>query len=123
MKKMGEKKFKIKLKKTEKYLCREAKEASSFGERLLGLMFEEKIPKGDCLVINPCQSIHTFFMKFNLDVIFIDSKYTIIKIIRNFRPWRLSLFYYKSKMVLEMNGGTLPKEIKAGDELEFECIN
>lgn len=114
--------YKIKNKNGGLVLCENARGATSFQERLLGLMFQEEMPGCDGLVIDPCRSIHTFFMKFSIDVIFLNKKNKIIKIKKNFKPWGLSSIYFGAQKVLEMKKGKIGDDLKEGDELEFECI-
>ena len=97
--------------------------ADSFFSRLRGLMFKKNMNDMDGLLITKCNSIHTFFMNFAIDLIFLDRQNKIVKIIRNVGPWRLTRFYFSASKVLEMMGGSLPLEIKEGDRLEFLCIN
>ncbi len=114
--------FRIKKKNGGPILCENAKVATSFYERLLGLMFKMDMPNCDCLILEPCSSIHTFFMKFSIDVIFVNKKNQIIKIIKNFKPWGLSALYFSSQKVLELKNGKIGDHFNVGDELEFECI-
>jgi len=93
--------------------------ARSLSERLFGLMFKHNNMEIDGMLIEPCNSIHTFFMNFPLDVLFIDKKDTVVKVIRNMTPWKMSWLYLKSKKVLEVKAGLLPKEIMAGDRVKI----
>ena len=95
--------------------------AENIFSRLKGLMFIKDM-KGDGLLINPCNSIHTFFMKFAIDVVFIDKNRKVVKILRNLKPWRISWFYPKAQQVLELKAGTLPSHLKEGDTLIL-CTN
>ena len=52
--------------------------ADSFMERLRGYMFHEK-PHYNGIVLSPCNSIHTFFMKFDIDVLFLDENMLVVK--------------------------------------------
>ncbi len=97
--------------------------ASNFYDRLVGLMFSKDMKDFDGLLIKPCKSIHTFFMNYQIDVIFINDYGEIIKIIREMKPWKISSFYLKATQVLELKGGGLDKSIDIGDKLEFVCIN
>ncbi len=94
------------------------REASSLKDRVIGLMFSNKMMNMDGLLITPCKSIHTFFMKFSIDVVFIDKKNHIVKIIRSMKPWRMTGFYLNALHTLELPSGTLTEDIKEGDELE-----
>jgi len=110
--------LKIRHVKSEILLGREIKEAKSFRDRLVGLMFKNKMKEFDGLMITPCKSIHTFFMKFNIDVVFLDKKFLIVKILRDMKPWRVSGFYMNALHTLELPSGTLTGEVQEGDELE-----
>jgi uncharacterized membrane protein (UPF0127 family) len=107
--------------KNGKVISNEIYLADSFFQRLIGLMFkpyEEAIS----ILIKPTQSIHTCFMRFNIDVIFLDKTDTIIKIIRNMKPWRVTAFYMQASKVLEMPAGDLPQNISIGEQLEFQYV-
>ncbi|MDD5681431.1 MAG: DUF192 domain-containing protein, partial [Candidatus Omnitrophica bacterium] len=68
--------------------------------------------------IKPCNSIHTFFMRFAIDVIFVDSKNRIIRTIRNMRPFRISGIYLSALFSIELPAGTLEKtSTQTGDYL------
>jgi uncharacterized membrane protein (UPF0127 family) len=97
--------------------------ASTFYDRLVGLMFRKSMLDSDGLLINPCRSIHTFFMRYEIDVLFLDSNYKIVRIIRHLKPWKMTWLYWKASQVLEFYGGTLPEGIIEGDTLEVVCIS
>lgn len=118
-----ENKIKILNKSTNKYISVNTKVASKFMDRFIGLMFTNEMPDCDGLLIKHCNSIHTFFMKYNLDLIFIDANNKIVKIIYDKNKWSATLFYLKANQVLEMKAGTLDRDIKVGEELDFICIN
>jgi hypothetical protein len=86
-------------------------------------MFKEKMQGFDGLLIKQCRSIHTFFMMYPLDIVFMNSEMKIKKIIRNIKPWRMTFIYFTSTQVLELEAGTLPLEVHEGDKLEVICIN
>ena len=56
--------------------------ADTFLKRLMGYMFRKE-PHHEALMIKPCNSIHTFFMKFNIDVIFVNKNMEVIKNVEN----------------------------------------
>ena len=103
-------------------LARKAKEAKTFGERLMGLMFLKKMDGYDGLIISPCNSIHTFFMKMNIDVIFLNNKNEVVHIKRSMKPWRMTRMFVGANKVLEFEAGVLGENIKAGDKISL-CIN
>ena len=64
-------------------------EAKSFKDRLFGLMFKKNI--NYCLLFNKCNSIHTFFMKENIDVVMTDKNNKILYIKKNMKKNRIIL--------------------------------
>ena len=74
---------------------------------------------GEGLWIVPCPTIHTFFMKFAIDVLFLDKNLKVVRIIENMKPWRLSPWVYSAHSVLELAGGVLKGSISVGDQLEI----
>tara|TARA_Y100001958_G_C21223771_1_gene549126 strand:- start:1037 stop:1390 length:354 start_codon:yes stop_codon:yes gene_type:complete len=98
--------------------------ASSFFERLKGLMFDDKLGKDfDGMLIKHCNSIHTFFMNYEIDVLFLNRNLEVIKILREIKPWRITKIYFSASQVLELKGGSLSSKIVEGDLLEEVCIN
>lgn len=110
--------MKIIHKKTGVTLALEAKHATSFRERLLGLMFIKEMKGMDALILEPCNSIHNCFVRFPIDVIFLTNENEIVKIIRGFKPWRFSWIYFRARRVLEFPQGTIPSSVVKGDTLE-----
>lgn len=98
-------------------------EAKSFLERLKGLMFDDDMKEFDGLLITSCNSIHTMFMRFAIDVVFLDKNFRVIKIIKKLQPWRVTWFYFSASQVLEMKEGTLISELAEGDQLEVVCLS
>ncbi len=97
--------------------------ADNMVTRILGLMFRSKPPQGaDGLLLDPCNSIHTCFMRYSLDVAFLNSQYKVIKIIRGLKPWRMTWIYLKASKTLELPAGKLPLDIREGDVLEVEVV-
>jgi uncharacterized membrane protein (UPF0127 family) len=98
-------------------ICSNLKLADSIDERMLGLMFKEEMPNCDGLLISPCNSIHTFFMKMSIDVVFLTKDYEVVKVFYNLKPWRMTSIYFKSRHVLEMKAGTLIPNLQVGESL------
>lgn len=92
--------------------------ADRFFSRLKGLMGKNTIEDEEGLLIRPCNSIHTFFMKFNLDIAFIDNNFMVLEIYRDLAPNKLSKIYKKSKFVIESKTGSLNK-LKKGEQIQI----
>lgn len=99
-------------------LAEKAGEARSFGSRLKGLLGREGLGKGEGLYIRPCNSIHSFFMKFLFDAAFVDGEGKVLHVIRAMNPWRISKIVPGAAGVLELPVGVL-EGTEVGDKLEF----
>lgn len=92
--------------------------AESFWTRGKGLLGRRSIAANEALWIRPCNNIHTFFMKFSIDCIFVDSKMEIKNIATNVGPFRFVGPYWKSHSVIETKSGFIElKKLKIGDHL------
>ena len=81
--------------------------ASSFLSRFRGLMGRRELPVGEGLCIQNCGSIHMFFMRFAIDVAFVNGDGRILHACHTIRPWRISRPVFGSKAALELPAGTL----------------
>ena len=89
---------------------------TGFGIRFLGLMGRSKLPRGQALYFPNCGCIHTCFVRFPLDLIFLDREMRVIRIMRNVRPWRLAVGCRGAKGVVETASGWLPQDsLSEGD--------
>lgn len=81
------------------------KVARSFTQRLIGLMGSSELHENEGLLIVPCNSVHTFFMRYQIDVVFLSKRHVVLKVIHNMKPWRISPVVWKSHSVLELPSG------------------
>lgn len=79
--------------------------ADSFFARLAGLMFRRRLPPATGLLLVPCNSVHMCFMRFAIDVVYIDKDYNIIKVVRNLKPWLGVSICSRAWATLEMTAG------------------
>lgn len=95
--------------------------ATSFGKRGRGLMFRDRIEPGYALVIDPCSSIHMFFMRFPLDVLYMDAEHTVVRAQEGIRPWRMGpLRTPGAEYVIELPHGTISStNTQVGDRLTY----
>lgn len=102
-------------------LADHAAKADTFGARFKGLMGVELLPLGHGLHIEPCNSIHTFFMKIPIDAVFLDAAQQVVEICHAMPPWRMSKVYFGAKSVLELPAGTAAaSHTQPGDTLAFQ---
>jgi uncharacterized membrane protein (UPF0127 family) len=94
--------------------------ACSLFKRMRGLLGKSELPVGEALWIKPCMSIHTFMMKFPIDVIFLDRRNQVISVKKNMQPNRITRFYQRALSVLELPAGTIEATgTEVGDEIEI----
>lgn len=83
--------------------------ADTFFRRAIGLMGRTALDPGEGLWIIPCQSIHTFGMRFPIDVLFLDRHGRVVKLISELKPRRLVLPVMAATSVLELPAGTIAR--------------
>lgn len=94
--------------------------ADTYFKRLKGLMFTKELPTQYALQIIPCKEIHTFFMNYSIDVLYIDSKNNIVSIDENLKPGKVGRFVKKAKFVIELPEGKIKEfDIKVGQTVAF----
>lgn len=81
--------------------------ADTFFSRLKGLLGRSGLPSGWCLVLKPCRSIHTMFMRFSLDVLFVDRQNKVVAMVSGMPPFRFSRPISQSCLVIEFPAGSL----------------
>jgi len=95
--------------------------ADTFWLRLRGLLGASPLQKGEGLVLAGEKSIHTLFMGFAIDVVYVNKEYQVIRTTSNMVPYRLGPFVTQSAYILEMPVGTIDQTAtRIGDQLNFE---
>lgn len=93
---------------------------SGFYDRFKGLMGKKEIKHDEALIIKPCNSIHMFFMKFSIDVIFIDKNDRVCEMIKNIKPWKVSKIIKEAKYVIELKSDKINNHnIEIGDLISY----
>ena len=107
-------------KKNERILADNIKVANNSFTRLKGLLGRHSLDRGEGLHIIPCTSIHSFFMKFRFDAIFINKKNEVIHLIENMPAWGISKICFSAYSVVELPSGVINQtETDVGDVLIF----
>lgn len=92
----------------------------NMSERTSGLLKLPFLEKSEGLLINKCNSIHTFGMKYDLDIIYLDRRYNAVKLVEQIKPRRMSLCLF-AKHTLELPSGEIDRlGIKKGMALIFD---
>jgi len=90
-------------------------------KRMKGLLGKKELKKGQALILDPCNSIHTFFMRFSIDIVFLDKNNKVIKIIPYLKPFRLTSIYFNAASAVELPPNTIQSlPIQKGDVLSLE---
>ena len=87
--------------------------------RSRGLLGRTALEAGEGLWIVPCPMIHTLFMRFPIDAVFLDRDLRVVRVLENLRPWRLSPWVFRAHNVLELAGDSAGRGVQVGDRLEF----
>lgn len=104
----------------ETVLAEAADVADTSAKRRTGLLKHTRLEPGEGLWIVPCPSVHTFFMKFPIDLVYLDKKRKVRKVRHAVGPWRLSACLMADS-VLELPAGTAARTgTVPGDELAIE---
>ena len=102
-------------------LAERVEHAVAMAERLRGLLGRSELAAGNALAIAPCAAIHTFFMKFAIDAVFLDGSGRVVRALPALRPWRATRFHRRAAQVVELPAGTLARTgTREGDQLAFE---
>jgi hypothetical protein len=93
--------------------------SSSYSSRLQGLLGKSSLNPGEGLMIIPCNSIHTYRMKFTIDVVYVDKKNIVLRVVDSLKPDRLGPMILKSAYVVEASAGAFKGKIKEGDRIDI----
>jgi uncharacterized membrane protein (UPF0127 family) len=85
--------------------------ADTYFKRLKGLMGRKSLPPGNALLMYPCGSIHTFFIRFPIDVAYLDKSGVVLHTIRSMKPFRVGPVIKGAHYIVEVPCGTLDHEI------------
>jgi uncharacterized membrane protein (UPF0127 family) len=96
--------------------------ADSGPKRNKGLLGRDRLSPGEGLWIVPCEAVHTFAMRFAIDLVYLDRKNRIKKLSSDVPPWRLSACL-SAHSVLELPAGTIrDTKTRFGDTFEFSSV-
>jgi uncharacterized membrane protein (UPF0127 family) len=99
-------------------VCEHAVIADQPLRRMRGLLGRRALPAGEGLLLTPAPSIHTAFMRFPIDVVFLDDNLEVVKMVEQLRPWRLASAR-RARLTLELATGEATRRgIVVGDRLE-----
>jgi uncharacterized membrane protein (UPF0127 family) len=91
--------------------------ARSALDRARGLMGKSVMPPGTAMVFEPARQIHTFGMRFPLDVVFCDATWKVLHVVRSMAPARMTRVVWRARYVLELRADSLPDAVQVGESL------
>ncbi len=98
--------------------------ASRHLERAVGLLGRNHLEAGEALWITPCHGVHTWFMRFTIDVLAMDANGVVVDVVSSMKPWRMRLPKPGATSVLELPAGTLVSAgTKIGHRVQIEGLN
>ena len=99
-------------------VARRVGRADSFRDRLVGLLGRPGLGEDEGLWIEPCDSVHTFFMRFPIDVAFVDRDGVVVRRIDRLVPWRATRLHAKARACVELAAGVLERhDVREGTRL------
>ena len=99
---------------TGRVVVEAVKLADRYLPRLAGLQFRRPLPGGHGLLLVPCASVHTMWLRFSLDLLMLGDGGAVLDVRRNVRPWRAVLAPAGTCAVLETTAGVLAGEVPLG---------
>lgn len=90
-------------------VARRVRRADTFARRLIGLLGRSSLEADEGLWIEPCDSVHTFFMRFSIDVAFVDRSGVVLRRIDNLPPWRATRIHSRARACVELPPHTLER--------------
>ncbi len=101
-------------------VCDRCVVADTYLRRLRGLLGRRELPVGEGVLLRPCGSVHSWFLRFPIDVVFLDADMQVLKVVERMRPWRMA-GTRGARSVLELAGGEAQaRGMAPGDRLVVE---
>lgn len=90
-------------------------------KRMVGLLNRSEFNDGEALILVPCNSIHTLFMRFSIDVLFVDRDNKVIKVIKQLKPFTITPICFRATSVIELPPNAIQSALtQEGDLLLLE---
>ena len=109
-------------------LCERLEDAGGLGGQSRGLLGRDGLEAGTGMKFEngrftPMMWMHMLFMRFAIDIVFLDRRGRVIKVNRNLKPWRVSSMVFGARTALELPAGAAEgSATRAGDQIRFEPI-
>ena len=105
---------------SDRVVCERCDVADHLVARMRGLLGRSELPQGEGVLLRPAGSIHTFFMRFPIDVVFLNEEDVVVKVVHRLAPWRAAGLK-GAKTVLELAAGEAEaRGIEVGSAMQFD---
>lgn len=101
---------------TRRVIASDVTRAASPLRRMVGLLGRPSLAEGQALVIEPARQVHTFGLRFPIDVLFVDADWRVVHVVPELRPRRVTKWVARARRVIELPAGGAA-EISVGDSL------
>ena len=102
-------------------LCERCKLADTVPTRLKGLLGRARLERGEGMLLRPAPAIHTCFMRFPIDAVFLDREHQVVGVAPELRPWRWAR-RAGARAVLELGAGEAERlGVRPGERLTYEA--
>jgi uncharacterized membrane protein (UPF0127 family) len=103
--------------RTRAAIATEVELASTRASRRRGLLGRDRLDPSSALMLTPCLAVHTAFMRFPIDIVFLDQDGYAVKLVNDVQPWRMAAAA-RAHTVIELSAGSLRRHaIALGDRL------
>ena len=109
-------------------LCGNLEDAGGIAGKSRGLLGRERLDEGSGMLfeagrLEPFMCMHMMFMRFAIDVVFLNRDGVVIRINHNLRPWRISSVVWRARRALELSPGAAVRSgTQVGDRIVVECV-
>ncbi len=91
--------------------------------RVVGLLGRRPLRKGDGLLLKPCRAVHTCFMRYSIDVLFLDRHGYVLRRVDRLRPFRSVWGGWRAQVTIELPGGLLQRSsVQPGNRVWIEAV-
>jgi uncharacterized membrane protein (UPF0127 family) len=91
--------------------------------RRIGLLGRDHLDIDTAMVLAPCLAVHTAFMRFAIDIAFVDRRGRAVRLVRDLAPWRMAIAP-RAYAAIELTAGALARhEVDVGDQLELVTVD
>jgi uncharacterized membrane protein (UPF0127 family) len=109
-------------------LCQQIEDAGGLSGQSRGLLGRDRLEPGHGMLFvrgrfEPFMWMHMFFMRFAIDIVFLDRRDTVVRISHALKPWRVSPVVFGASKAIELEAGAaLRSDTRVGDAIAFEAL-